>query len=322
MLAAALILLPGLLLACLEWAYGMRLPSLIWLGLVGLAALAHASNANRVSPNVQDVEIPAPAPQSGEHGWNGEERRRSQLVLAAASHELRTPINAIVGFSELLRDAERNNTGRKAREDYATTILDNATLLQQRLNDVLDANRIESGALQLSDQTCDLAEIVEVVTRARHDAAGERGVTIIARVAEGLTCRGDGNRLRQALSCIVDNAIKYSPADGIININMLRGPEGRLVISVTDAGHGLTSDEISKLFTPFKQIDEGAARHHGGLGLGLYIARGILRLHGGDVTLRSSPEKGTEVWLILPASRIDWKTLQPAAQEADTKRVA
>ena len=195
--------------------------------------------------------------------------------------------------------------------------------LKVRKHEVLDANRLESGVLQLAEQDCDLAEIIEIVTRARHDAAGERGVTIIARVAEGLLCRGDSNRLRQALSCVVDNAIKFSPTDGIININMLRGPKGQLVMSVTDAGKGISAEDMGRLFNPFRQLDEGAARHHGGLGLGLFIARGILRLHGGDVTLTSSPEKGTEVWLVLPAGRINWKTLQPPHDEATTaKRVA
>lgn len=323
-LAAGLLLLSAILIFALEWSYNLKLPSSVWLVLVGIAAAALVGTANRsatpanIVPADVEQETNANAP-----AWTGEERRRSQLILSAASHELRTPINAIVGFAELLRDAERNNTGRKAREEYAQTILDNAKLLQHLFNDVLDANRLETGALQLSEQDCDLAEIIEVVTRARHDAAGERGVTIIARVAEGLQCRCDGNRLRQALACVVDNAIKFSPADGIININMLRGPKGQLVISVTDAGKGVSTEDLNRIFNPFRQLDEGAARHYGGLGLGLFIARGILRLHGGDVTLTSSPEKGTEVWLTLPAARINWQTLQQPSNEVTTaKRVA
>lgn len=323
-LAAGLLLLSAILIFALEWSYGLKLPSSVWLVLVGLAAAALASNAHQSATVAQITEpVVEPQQQASEPPWNGEERRRSQLILAAASHELRTPLNAIVGFSELLRDAEHNNAGRKAREEYAQTILDNAKLLQHLFNEVLDANRLESGVLQLAEQDCDLAEIIEIVTRARHDAAGERGVTIIARVAEGLLCRGDSNRLRQALSCVVDNAIKFSPTDGIININMLRGPKGQLVMSVTDAGKGISVEDMGRLFNPFRQLDEGAARHHGGLGLGLFIARGILRLHGGDVTLTSSPEKGTEVWLVLPAGRINWKTLQQPHDEATTaKRVA
>lgn len=323
MLAAALLLLSALVMFSLEISQGLALPSWIWLLLVGLSALALASDHTSAGAVAPTPAKPLPEAESPEPVWNGDERRRSQMTFAAASHELRTPINAIVGFSELMRDSERNNTGRKAREEYAATILENAALLQQRLGAVLDANRLESGAMQLSEQDCDLAEIIEAVTRARHDAAGARGVTIIARVADGLVCHADGNRLAQALACVVDNAITFSPADGIININMLRGHKGQLVISVTDAGKGIAADDIGSVFTPFRQLDEGPARQHGGLGLGLFIARGILRLHGGDVTLGSSPEKGTEVWLILPAGRINWRTQQQQDETpAAAKRVA
>lgn len=324
MLAACLLTLSAILLFALEWSYNIKLPSSVWLVLVGIAAAALAGAALQAPAGTQSSTIdPDTAATDQDSAWNGEERRRSQLILAAASHELRTPINAIVGFAELLRDAERNNAGRKAREEYAATILDNAKLLQHLFNEVLDANRLESGAMQLAEQDCELAEIIEIVTRARQEAADQRGVTIIARVAEGLTCRGDANRLRQALACVVDNAIKFSPSDGIININMLRGQKGQVVISVTDAGKGISAEDMSRLFNPFRQLDEGAARRHGGLGLGLFIARGILRLHGGDVSLKSSPENGTEVWLTLPAVRVNWQTLQEVSDGLETaKRVA
>jgi signal transduction histidine kinase len=328
-LAAGLLSLSAILFLCVEWVWRISLPSLLWLALVALAALAlvalpHRAKASMPQQSGEDSAAQSPRdPSAAQVAWNGEERRRSQLILAAASHELRTPINAVVGFAELLRDAERNNAGRKTREDYAAIILENARVLQARLNEVLDANRLEAGTMQLSEQNCDLAEIIEVVTRDHHAVATERGANIIARIAGGIACRGDGNRLRQALSCIVDNAVKFSPADGIVNINMLRGANGQLVISITDAGIGMTADDIDRVFHPFRQLDEGAARHHAGLGLGLFIARGILHLHGGDVTISSSAEAGTDVRLVLPANRIDWR----AAQQSDSdvvvaKRVA
>ncbi len=329
-LAAGLLLLTSLLLASLEWFHAVIMPSWVWLSLITLAALALAANSNRVKATETASSVPqlplqpdASLAQS-EVTWPAIERRRAQLIFTAASHELRTPINAIVGFSELLRDAERNNTGRKQREGYAGTILDNAKHLQQCLNDVLDANRIETGALHISDQPCDMAEIIEVVSRERHAAAGERGVSIIARVADGISCSGDGNRLRQALACIVDNAIKFSPEDGIVNVNMLRGTKGQLVVTVTDAGPGLSPGERAQLFNPFQQLDEGAARHHAGLGLGLFIARGIFRLHGGDVTFASSAKSGTEVRLTLPAGRVNWHAAGDVSREhhAASKRVA
>jgi signal transduction histidine kinase len=301
MLAAALLFLTGTLFATVAWFHAVTLPDWLWLALVALASLALAARPPAAATLVEtaadrDVRpvtaAPVPPPQ---------------VILAATTHELRTPLNAIIGFSELLRDAEKTGTARKQREEFATAILENAHHLKQRLDDVLDANRIASGSLKVAGYPVDIAEIIEVVSRDRHDAAAARNVSIVARIAGGITCLGDANRMRQALACVVDNAVAFSPPDGIVNINMLRGASGDLVVTVTDAGPGITSENAERAFEPFRQLDEGAARHHAGLGLGLYIARGILRLHDGDVTLATAPGSGTEVRLTFPSARVNWQ---------------
>jgi signal transduction histidine kinase len=171
----------------------------------------------------------------------------------------------------------------------------------------------------LSEQPCDAAEIIEAVCRDCQARAVTRGITLVARIADGITCRADIHRLRQALAGIVDNAIAFSPGDGIVNVNMLRGTDGGLAISVTDAGPGIADAEAARAFEPFRQVKEGAARPHEGLGLGLYIARGILRLHGGDVSISSSAESGTDVRIHLPAARVQWTS---SAAETETVTVA
>jgi signal transduction histidine kinase len=301
--AATLLLLTGLLFLATSWFNSVALPGWLWFVLVLIAAAALAARPEGAvsAPQDENQFSHQPAAAQTESGTPS-----PQIILAATTHELRTPLNAIVGFSELLRDSERTGASKKQREDFACAILENAHHLQQRLNDVLDANRLTSGAMKISSQPFDFAEIIEVVSRERHAAAEARGVTVLARIADGISCSGDGFRLRQALAAIVDNAIAFSPSDGIININMLRGSGGQLVVSVTDAGPGISPANVERAFEPFRQVDEGAARHHAGIGLGLFIARGIMRLHGGDVTLTSSPESGTDVRLVLPASRVDW----------------
>ncbi len=311
--AAALLLLTGLVFTAAGRFNRVDVPDLLWLALIIFAALAVAAQPAPLAR----TRTPAAEPVRESAG----ETSASQVIFAAASHELRTPLNAIVGFSELLRDAETSGTGGRQREEFAGAIVSNARQLQQRLNDVLDANRLSSKSLNLAEQACDLAEIIEVVCRDRYDAAAARGVTIVARIADGIACHGDANRLRQAIACVIDNAIAFSPGDGIINVNMLRGEGGGLVVTVTDAGPGISPEDSARAFEPFRQLDEGAARHHAGLGLGLYIARGILRLHGGDVTLESSPAAGTEVRLFIPAARVNWMTL-PAAPLAQASHVA
>ncbi len=299
-LAAALLVLTAFLFAATARFNGIAVPDWLWLALVVLAGLALAAEPPPPIMSWRPETVPAAS------SVGGDSAPPPQVVLAATTHELRTPLNAVIGFSELLRDAERTGTAPRQREEFANAILENARHLQQRLNDVLDANRITGGTLRIADHPLDMAEIIEIVSRDRHDAAAAQGVTIVARVADGITCSGDAQRLRQALGCVVDNAIAFSPQSGIVNINMLRGRSGELMVTVTDAGSGIAPEDAARAFEPFRQLDEGAARHHAGLGLGLFIARGVLRLHGGDVTLKSSPEAGTEVRLILPQSRVNW----------------
>jgi len=319
-LAATLILMAGLIFAAVAWTTGTPLPSWTWLALVAVASLAVATQ-----PHEAEAGAAFSAPAPGLTGLAAEPRAASPAVhtmLAAASHEFRTPLNAIIGFSELLRDSAGNGADLRQRTEYANAVIENARSLEQKLGNVLDANRISANALTLSEQHCDMAEIIEAVCRDCQAAAAARGVTIVARIAEGISCHADLHRLRQALTGIVDNAIAFSPGDGIVNINMLRGTDAGLVVSVSDAGTGIAEKDMARAFEPFRQIDEGMTRHHGGLGLGLYIARGILRLHGGDVALTSSPQSGTEVRLHLPASRVDWKAASADAANAPVAHVA
>lgn len=301
--AATLLLLAGLVFAAVAWTLNAPLPAWMWLALVAVASLALAAPSNeeaKPSPAAQPAKSSAPAPDTS--------ATPAQVILAAATHEFRTPLTAIIGFSEVLGNPDAKEPSKEERIEYASAIRDNALQLQQRLNDVLDANRIASGAMTLNDQACDLAEIIEAVCREHQARAAKKGVTIVARIAGGISCSGDLRRLTQAITCVIDNAIAFSPADGIININMLRGTGGALVVSITDGGEGLSADEAARAFEPFRQLHEGLDRPHNGLGLGLYLARGILRLHGGDVKLVSLAGAGTEARLILPAKRVNWSS--------------
>jgi signal transduction histidine kinase len=306
--------LGGGLLFAAELAFQRAVPSVIWFALFTVAWVAWLASSGIV-PRTR-TETPAIEPgNTHSHRTQGPEpmpqavRTSAPLgglavVLSAVSHEIRTPINAIVGFAELLRDGDKNAAGTRQREDYAQLVLANARQLQQVVNDILDANRLEAGELVLSEQDCDFGEIVEVVARQCSTEAQEQGISIIAHVAHGLLLHADSNRLKKAVYCLLQNAIKFSPTDGMVNINMLRGPKGELVLSITDAGAGLKADDIEHAFQPFRQLDEGPARHHNGLGLGLYISRQIARLHGGELLLIPQVGVGTEARFILPASRV------------------
>ena len=226
--------------------------------------------------------------------------------LAVISHELRTPINAIVGFSEIMNSDQGENLPLSSRREYLSTIQESARHLQGLINDVLDATRIERGSMQFDDQQIDAAELVETVVRICRDQASRNKITLIAHVVDDVLITGDLTRLKQVILNLVTNAIKFSPADGVVNIDMTRDERQQLIISIRDAGIGIDAEDVERVFEPFAQAEEGANRKYGGIGLGLAIARKIARLHGGDVTLNGEIGIGTDARFIVPKARVRW----------------
>ncbi len=238
--------------------------------------------------------------------------------LAVTSHELRTPISAIVGFAELLAKEKQENLPQKTRIEFADTILDNARQLQDLVNDILDATRLEKGTLHLNEQETDAAALVEFAIKHCQASAETSNISIVGRLGEGVSVKGDTNRLKQVMVNLLNNAIKFSNASGIINVEMQKGRDGQFVLAIKDAGIGIEFHNLERMFEPFEQADTNLARRFGGAGLGLPIARRIARLHGGDVTLESDGGTGTTARLILPKRRVSW----PTANADDLKVVA
>lgn len=241
--------------------------------------------------------------------------------LSIISHELRTPINAIVGFAELLRFDGDSPLSANQHNEYCDTILDNARSLQSMINDLLDATRLESGALHLVDQDNDTAELVETIVRLHAHQAEQAEITILCKTTDGISLRGDVMRLKQVITNLIANAIKFSPRGGLVHVEMLRGSDDQFVLQIRDAGVGIPQNELESVFETFAQAECGSARRFGGVGLGLAIARRVARLHGGDVTLDSVYGAGTTAHLTLPANRIKWTTSPVLASQPD-KQVA
>ncbi len=226
--------------------------------------------------------------------------------LAVISHELRTPINAIVGFSEILNTDQNELLSITNQHEYLSTILESARHLQGLINDILDATRIERGSLQMADEEIDAAELVETAVRICRSHATKSRITLIAHVVDDILIIGDLTRMKQVILNLITNAIKFSPADGIVHIDMQRGTQSSLLISIRDAGIGIKPEDVERVFEPFAQGDEGLTRQYGGMGLGLAIARKIARLHGGDVTLNGGDGIGTEAVITMPKARVRW----------------
>jgi len=239
--------------------------------------------------------------------------------LAITSHELKTPLNAIVGFSEMLVAQNEGPLGSPVYAEYASTILESSTHLRNIIADILDVTRIERGALHLVEQEMDAAEILEISYMMCREQAKAAGIPLKIDLETTAEIAGDITRTRQVLINLITNAIKFSNPGNNVGLAIERGPGDELVFIIDDHGIGIAPKDIERIFEPFEQGDASASRRHGGIGLGLAIARRIARLHGGDVTLASAPGEGTIARFSLPAERVKWpQAVEPATAEASS----
>ncbi|XBQ17126.1 MAG: ATP-binding protein [Oceanicaulis sp.] len=231
--------------------------------------------------------------------------------LANMSHELRTPLNGVLGMARAL--AEEGLPAPQAKK--LAVIEDSGVLLLGVLNDILDLSRIEAGALEIAPEPVDPGETIRAACALFAPAAQKKGVRFSCD-AEALPARLsiDAVRLRQCLSNLVANAVKFTDA-GEVRVQASACPDGadswRLTIEVTDTGCGLTEAEIARLFERFSQADQSLARKHGGAGLGLVIARELARAMGGDVTVASTPGEGSCFTLSLMAGHVEGAAAAP-----------
>ncbi len=227
--------------------------------------------------------------------------RAKSHFLANMSHELRTPLNAIIGFSEIMA---LGAAGLEKCREYATDINSGGRRLLAVLNDILDVARIDAGTVELAEDDVGLLDIVESATDEFLDEAAKAGKTVrIADAERDLWIRCDAKRLRQIVVNLVSNALKFTHADGVIDLRIVRTADG-VDLVVSDNGIGIARDKLGLVLEPFGQAESAYARSHGGVGLGLPIVRSLAELHGGRFSIASEPDQGTTATVHLPASRI------------------
>lgn len=211
--------------------------------------------------------------------------RAKDEFLAVLSHELRSPLNAMLGWVQVLKRAGSADelVGRAVE-----TLERNIWAQSQVINDLLDISRITSGKLALERSRVDLAAVVAgVVDSMRPMAEGQHLVLLLTISHERLEVDGDGARLQQALGNLVHNAIKFTPEGGTVSVRATND-HGDVIIVVEDTGQGIESNLLPRIFDRFVQSEASTTRRHGGLGLGLAIVKQLVSLHGGSVQAESS----------------------------------
>jgi len=226
--------------------------------------------------------------------------RAKSHFLSNMSHELRTPLNAIIGFSELMMFGGLKP--EKSRE-YAVSITDGGRRLLSILNDILDMARLEAGKIALREDTVRMGDVVDhAISALASDEPAQRNIRC-GRDNRHVCVHGDEIRLRQILTNLISNAIKFTSPGGSVDIAIECTPNG-VDLVVRDDGSGIATDKIAAIMEPFGQAESAYARSYGGAGLGLPIVKSLTELHGGRFTITSVPGEGTEARVHLPGERV------------------
>jgi protein-histidine pros-kinase len=218
--------------------------------------------------------------------------RAKNMFLASMSHELRTPLNAIIGFTgTLLMELPGPLNPEQLRQ--LRTVQNSGKHLLDIINDLLDLAKIESGAVELTLEQIDCAQVVQSVMTSLQPLADAKGLELTADLPDTPTVvRSDARALGQILINLVNNAIKFTD-EGTIGVRVDRTPDGELRISVSDTGQGISPLDLERIFRAFERGTEGSAGYREGTGLGLHICQKLAELIGARITVDTSPHEGS-----------------------------
>ncbi len=220
--------------------------------------------------------------------------------LTSMSHEMRTPLNAVIGFSEILKQGIPGKLNEK-QEMYVDEILTGSKHLLNLINDILDISKIEAGSIELNIEKLSVSQAVHEGLNLVKEKAMERNVLLKVELDPGLEfIEADRLRFKQILFNLLTNAVKFSKEDGGLVTVKTRKEGDMAIFSVSDTGIGIRREDMGKLFKEFKQVSSGISRKYGGTGLGLAISKKLVELHGGKIRAESKYGVGSTFTFSLP----------------------
>jgi signal transduction histidine kinase len=247
----------------------------------------------------------------------GGSRAKSEF-LANISHELRTPLNAINGFSEMMLTEALGPLGAPQYLGYVRNIHESGTHLLGIIDDILDMSNLEAGRLALECEETDVGELARAAAEQVRASAAERGLALEIEVAEDTPLvPADRRRVRQVLAHLLSNALKFTPEGGRVRVTVGADGADGVRVAVADTGIGIPADKLEAVLGAFGQVEGAFARSRGGAGLGLTLAKRLVELHGGQLSLSSVVGAGTEAGFTLPARRSAAADARPEPQLAE-----
>lgn len=235
-------------------------------------------------------------------GIEGKKEQESDKIqmdfLNIVSHELKTPLTPMIAYLSLLSKGKLGSLTEKQR-GALEKITRNAKLLRRLIWDMLDLSRMETGKMKFHMQEIDLIEIIRDVMRDMETFAKEKNITVESNLRYLPRTEGDRERIAQVITNLLDNAIKFTQENGTVMIETVKKGY-TLVVAVSDTGIGIPKHKLDKIFDKFSQVDNKVTRQYSGTGLGLTICKGIVKAHGGNITVESMLGEGSTFYVRLP----------------------
>jgi|GEM_PF-6889307 len=293
--------LPLVLVVGTDWSVivaGIKGPALLWGVLSAMIVLLVVLARRSLVRLAISLEEARAAAEAADH--------RKDEFVANVSHEIRTPLNAIIGFSEVI---QADNLGLGLAEHYriyARDIRDSGRHLLSIVDEILDISRINAQRLELTVDRVRPSELIDNAVSLVGGRAEARGISLVVTLSEGQepVMRVDRRRMSQVLLNLLTNAIKYTPSGGVVTVWVLHDSNG-LALIVEDDGPGIPANLLDVVMEPFERGDPSNVASQDGIGLGLAIAAGLMRAHGGSLTLECPLSGGTRAIARLPPSRVD-----------------
>jgi PAS domain S-box-containing protein len=242
---------------------------------------------------------------------------RSEFV-SNISHELRTPLHAVVLSTSLMLDGEVPDPG--VQKEFLTTIAEQAAHITGLIDNLIDVSRMESGQFEIRKEAIEVGDIIRGAIRDIQTLASSDSLAIVANIPDALPrVEADGNLVRQVLTNLLSNALKFSDKGGQITVQAEAGPSD-ITIRVSDRGAGIPEDKIPHLFAKFYQVNGSSTRAVGGSGLGLFISKQIVEGHGGRIWAESEVGKGSDFCFTLPIRPLHHRGGEPRGKETASRR--
>jgi len=284
------------------------------LGRMAQAARALAAGEHRPIPVEGPAEVQTLARAFNEMSRQVEASQRSQREFVAnVSHELKTPLTSVQGFAQAILDGTASDPD--AVRQAAQVIYDEAARMHRLVLDLLDLARLDAGTADLLREPVDLAALARNVVQRMQPQAQAAQVALTVNGVDALVVYGDGDRLAQVLTNLLDNALKHTPPGGEVTVRV-QEEAGWALCVVRDTGQGIPPEALPRIFERFYQLDQA---RRGGAGLGLSIAYEIVRAHGGTIAVQSEPGKGSVFVVKLPRVSSEDPTLIALQREKGTR---